>query len=138
MGIQDFLGLREFYSEDEIIKFVETSKNYNSAKEKLDQARALKIFQTSKQQTWLISTKERLYNILDDIEYSVPHISWSIPRTKIESGIAITTRSYKEKFGLVTIASHKNWIYSYELFKDSDIKKEIIDLISKTMQLSLT
>lgn len=138
MGIQDFLGLRDFYSKDEIIKFVKSSKDYSPAKEKLDQAQALKIFQTSKQQTWLISTKERLYNILDDIEYSVPRHSWSIPRTEIETSFVITTRSYKEKFGLVNIASHKNWIYSYELFKDSDIEKEIKDLVSRTMHLSLT
>lgn len=138
MKISDFLGRRDFYSENEIIQFVKNSKNYNPHKEILEQAKALKIFQTSKQQTWLVSTNERLYNILDDNRESEPHINWSNSREEIESYFVITTRSHKKNFGLVNIASHKNWIYSYDLFKDSDIRKEIIDLVSKTMKLTLT
>lgn len=137
MGFQDFLGRRDFYSEDVIIQFVETSINYNPSKEKLGQAKALKIFQTSKQQTWLVSTNERLYNILDDNREVSLYITWSIPRQDLvsdnEVDVAIFTRHYKENFGLVTIGSHKDWIYNYELFKDSDIRTEIQKLISSTM-----
>jgi len=125
-------------SKDEIIQFVKNYKYYNSNIEKLDQAIALKIFKTTIQQTWLVSTNERLYNILDDNRKDSLNINWSIPKIDIitnnKVSIDITTRDYKERSGLVHIGpKHKNWLYTKELFKDSDIKKEIHDLITRAM-----
>ena len=136
--IKDFLGRRDFLSEGEIIQFVKNSRNYNPNIEKLDQAKALKFFKTLKQQTWLVSTNERLYNILDDNREDSPNINWSILKqdliTNNKVSIDITTQPYKKRSGLVNIGpKHKYWLYSKELFKDSDIKKEIHDLITRAM-----
>ena len=125
-------------SKDEIIQFVKNSEYYNSNIEKLDQAIALKIFKTTEQQTWLVSTNERLYNIIDDNRKDSPNINWSIPKLDIitnnKVSIDITTRDHKERSGLVDIGpKHKNWLYTKNLFRDSDIKKEIHDLITKAM-----
>ncbi len=135
---KDLLGRRDFYSEDEIIKFVKNSKKYNPDIERLDQALALRIFHTSKQQTWVVSTNERLYNILDDNREDKPNINWSIPKRELVTNdkvsIDISTRSSTENTGLVNFGSrHKNWYYSKELFKDTDIEKEIKQLIIRAM-----
>lgn len=132
------LGRRNFYSEQDRIGVVKSSKNYNSSQEKLAHAKALKIFQTSKQQTWLVSTNERLYCILDDNRKDDLHINWSIPKRVLVTGnevsIKLETRDHSEKSGLVDIGSkHKNWLYSKKLFKDADIKTEIQKLITETM-----
>ncbi len=136
--INVLLGRRDFYSKNGIIKFVKNSKNYDSDKEDLDQADALKIFETSKQRTWLVSTNKRLYNILDDNRKNKPHINWSIPKRNIitdnKISLDIITHDYSEKSGLVDIGSkHEGWFYSKNLFNKSNIKKEIQNLIKRTM-----
>jgi hypothetical protein len=136
--LRALIGLRNFYSEAEIIEFVKESKDFDKNKESLNQALALKIFQTSKQQTWLVSTEDRLYNILDDIEYPEPHHNWSIPRTEIKNGLVTAYKPYKAKYGLVTIGSYHDWFFNRDLFIDSDISTEIKNLVNKTMHLSLT
>ncbi len=134
--IKDNIGRRNFYSENEIIKFVTKSKNYDYGIEKLDQAATLLIFQTSKQQTWLISTNKRLYCILDDNRKDEPQINWSIPKEDIHGkklSDEIYIRNYSEDIGLVDIGPKKNWLYSKKLFKKSDIKININQLLSKVV-----
>ncbi len=132
--IKDLLGRRDYYSENKIIGFVIKSKNYDSGLEKLDQAAALLIFQTSKQQTWLVSTNKRLYCILDDTRKDEPQINWSIPKEDLDGkkiSDEIYIRDYSEDIGLVDIGPKKNWLYSKKLFKKPDIKTSINQLLSK-------
>lgn len=131
---KDLIGRRDFLSKDEIIQFVKNSNEFDPNTEDLDKTTTLKIFQTSKQQTWLVSSKERLYNILDDNREEQPIINWSVPKQdlikKHEGIIDITIRDYKEKTGLVNIGPyHKNWLYTKKLFDEVDIKTSIIQVI---------
>lgn len=127
------LGRRDFYAQNDIINYVRKSKNYNSSKENLYQAKALKIFHTSKQKTWLILTNERMYCILDDNREEMPHVRWSIPKSDIIDGnkisIEIKIRDYSEKSGLVDIGPKVGWIFSKKLFTKIGIKKSIEKLI---------
>jgi len=131
------LGRRDFCSLNEIIDFAKKSKHYNSNKENLNQAKALKIFQTSKQKTWLVSTNKRLYCILDDNREEIPHVKWSIPKSDIidddKISIEIKTREHSEKSGLVDIGPKVGWKYSKKLFTKVNIKKSIKNLITETM-----
>lgn len=127
--VRDILGRRDYYSRDKIIQFVKNSKKFDSTLEELDQSAALLIFQTSKQQTWLVSTKKRLYCILDDNRETEPHINWSISN---DLKFEINVRDYPEEksIGLIEIGEKKNWLYSKKLFKKQDIKTSIFLLIS--------
>ncbi len=131
------LGRRDFCSLNEIISFAKKSKHYNSNKENLNQAKALKIFQTSKQKTWLVSTNKRMYCILDDNREERPHVKWSIPKSDIidddKISIEIKTREYSEKSGLVDIGPKVGWKFSKKLFTEVNIKKSIKNLITETM-----
>jgi len=134
------LGRRNFKTKGEIIEFVKNSKNYNPKKEFLDDSEALLIFQTSNQQTWLVSTKERLYCILDDIRKDKPNINWSVPKERLTTedkvNVEIKIRDKSERTGLLDIGpNHRNWFFSKDLFKGVDINNMIRGLISKTMLL---
>ncbi len=133
--IAKLLGRRDFYSMNDIINFVRNSKNYSD--DNLKKAEALKIFLTSKQKIWLISTNKRMYCILDDNRKDEPKVKWSIPKSVMLSGnetsIEIKSRDYSENSGLLSIGENKGWLYSKKLFKGSDIKKEIENLIKRTM-----
>lgn len=139
MGIVPIiLGRRNFKTKDEIIEFVKNSKNYDPKKEFLHDSEALLIFQTSNQQTWLVSTKERLYCILDDIRKDEPNINWSIPKGRLVSkggvNIEIRAGNKSEKTGLLDIGTdHRNWLFSKDLFEQVDISNSIRSLINKTM-----
>jgi hypothetical protein len=139
MSVASFLlGRRPFAERSEIIEFVKNSENYDPEKDDLSKADALLIFQTSKQQTWLVSSSERLYCILDDLRKDKPHINWSMPKATIISAgkinLQIKTRDETVNSGLVDIGpTHTNWYFSKRLFSKVPIKKSIYDLIQKTM-----
>ena len=62
-----FIGRSDFASPEEIKEFIRRSKNFDKSKEDPSTAHPLLIFKTSKQQTWLVATPERLYCVLDDL-----------------------------------------------------------------------
>ena len=133
-----FLGYRDFMSKSEITSFIRKSKHFDAQKEDPKDAGALLIFQTSKQQTWIVSTSERLYCILDDIRKDNPNINWSMPKDAILKGnrmtLDITTREKSDKTGLVDIGSkHRNWLFTKWLFENTKIEDRIQDLIYRKM-----
>ena len=135
--IAKLLGRRDFYKQQEIIDIVRNSKHYNSQVENLSQAEALKIFQSSKQRTWLVSTNERMYCILEDNRKEIPCVRWSIPKNNLIYGnkvsIEIKTQNYSEKSGFIDIGQRHDWLYSKKLFNKIDIDTSIQNLIAKTM-----
>ncbi|VVB85172.1 Pentapeptide repeats (8 copies) [uncultured archaeon] len=135
---KDFLGRRDYLSKDEIIEFVKNSKNYDSSREKLAETAVLLIFQTTKQQTWLVSTNEKLYCILDDNRENKPYIDWSIPKRVLIEGKSLSKeikiREHSDDIGIVDIGPKKDWFYSKKLFKNSDIKTSIIHLVKENLK----
>lgn len=128
----------EFRSEKDIKEFIVHSKNYNSELESSTNSSAVIIFETSKQKTWLVSTSERLYCILDDTRKDKPNINWSAPKNLLISNsqvmLKISSKDKTKTAGLVDIGeNHKNWLYTKSLFRDEDIESKIKNLISHSM-----
>ena len=133
-----FLGRREFLSDTEIAQFIRNSVNFNNDKENPDNAKTLKFFSTSKQHTWLVATKHRLYCILDDIRKPKPHINWSISRDKIFDGdnlkINIRIKERSEYIGKLDFGkNHQDWLYSKSLFEDSPANQSVEDFLKSSM-----
>jgi hypothetical protein len=131
-------GRADFESKTEITQYVRNSKNFSPATEDPSKAEALLIFSTSKQHTWLVSTSERLYCILDDLRKDRPHINWSMPRSRLFDGkkfIAnIRTREKNEVTGLLDVTeSHQDWLYTKRLFSEVPLEKRVRDLLTSTM-----
>ena len=125
-----------FRSEEDIKLWIKNSKNYQG--EDIRSAEILLIFSTSKQRTYLVATPESLYCILEDVRKSKPHINWSMPKKALisngEVAISISFRDKSEKTGLVDIGStHKNWLFTKKLFRDSDIASSIKEFIVRAM-----
>ncbi len=92
---------------------------------------ALLIFQTKKQQTWLISTNRQLFCILDDEDTrrSRKLIQW---RISLDEAEPIIVRFYKPDVGLINIGKHENWLYSVRLHPiPNQLETEIHSLISQ-------
>jgi len=104
---KNILGYRNFWGEEEIKELIRRSKAFDSANESPSSSLSLLIFQTSKQQTWLVSTSERLYCILDDIRKPRPKIQWSSKKQSLSPDgnyeSVIVTGPKSEKSGLVDI-----------------------------------
>jgi len=129
---------RDFHSEKDIKEFIVHSKNYKSELESSTNSSAVVIFETSKQKTWLVSTSERLYCILDDTRNEKPNINWSTPKKALifnnQVILKISSKDKTKMAGLVDIGeNHKNWLYTKSIFKDEDIESKIKNLISHCM-----
>ena len=133
-----FSGRADFESRIGITEFIRNSKNFNPQTEDPREAEALLIFSTSRQHTWLVCTKERLYCILDDLRTDNPHINWSIPKRQLISGgevsIKLRSRNRSEFAGLVDIGDeHPNWLYTKRLFSSESVEDQIRALIRRNM-----
>jgi hypothetical protein len=130
-----FLGRREFKSAEQIAEAVRESLNFDPKIEETSRAESLLIFQTSKQQTWLVATKAMLYCVLDDLTEDFTKVQWSIPAQRLVSHgrliIPISTHNKTERTGLVNIGEHQNWYFSRQLFTDESIEQRIRQLLSR-------
>ena len=131
-------GLREFKQDSEIKKCIVLSKNISLDKEKAELAGAVVFFQTSKQQTWLVCTHERLYCILDDRIKDEPHINWSMRKSELvtnnEVTLDIRTHDKSAETGLIDLGpKHTGWLYSKRSFLYRGIEDSVRDLISSQM-----
>jgi hypothetical protein len=131
------LGRGEFMSPGDIIQAIRESPNFNSDSEDLAKAEALLIFQTSKQQTWLVATGARLYCVLDDLRRSFKPVRWSLGAKELASYEnlpgGISARDSNERVGLLNIGPRHNWLYSKKLFTSKSIEDEVKDLIRRQM-----
>lgn len=139
-GIRGFFdGRDELLSKELIIKRIEAVPDFDPASESIENAEALLIFQTSRQQTWLVSTEERLYCLLDDKLKREPESRWTVPRSELVDGhqfvLPIETRDNSPSTGLVDLGpKHKNWYFSKPLFDGGpSVATAIAELVSKKM-----
>ncbi|MCY0095050.1 hypothetical protein [Hoeflea ulvae] len=125
---------RPFLTPDQIRNVITQSVNYPSH-DGTDpaRARALLLFQTSVQQTWLVRTERRLYCILDDRRKPTAHINWSMAMSEIVHNddllleISLDEQSpVSSKSGLVHFGpSHRNWLYSKKLFASEPLAEQL-------------
>ena len=141
MGLRKFLlGQNEFKSPNEIIQVLRDSPNFDPAKEDTATAEALLIFQTSKQQTWLVATRARLYCVLDDLRRSFTRVQWSIGAEKLTQAgnvaAQVSTLDRTTRTGLLEINERRNWLFSKKLFTNRSLEDEIKGLIRRQMLFS--
>ena len=125
-------GNRPFASENEIPIFIK--RDDRSSGDSLADVRSLKIFDTSKQHTWLVASSERLYCVLDDVSKDEPRVQWAISKTELRDKngdlqVRATSRSRYKSTGLLDIAHHRNWLFSKSLFSPSSLKEAVKELV---------
>lgn len=135
--VESLLGYRSFSSEMEIVDSIRKSNDYDSSTESTEDAGSLLIFDTSRQHTWLVATKERLYFILDDTRKPAPEVKRSVRRcdlkTKTDGSVAVNTRSKSAAVGLVDVGlRRRGWLYSKDLFSQRPIEDAIYELLAAT------
>lgn len=135
-----FLGQPEFKSPQEIIELVAESPQFDSQQESAQQAEGLLIFQTSRQQTWIVVTRLRLYCVLDDIGKGFTRVQWAIPREQCVANEQVTLPveahergEPSDRSGLVDIGGHRNWLFSKKLFTTESITDKLRAVIAQCM-----
>lgn len=125
-------GNRPFASENEIRKCIHADHRFSD--DNLADAHLLKIFDTSKQHTWLVVSSEHLYCVLDDVRKDNPRVQWAISKAELrdENGNIQMSTSPVSKYrniGLLHIAHHRNWLFSKKLFPNSSLESAVKKLI---------
>jgi hypothetical protein len=137
MLVNFLLGKRDLLNPEEIAEQVKNAPEFNATKENPATANLLLLFKTSRQQTWLVVTPERLYCILDDVREPRPEVRWSIAKAEIISNgeliLPISVREHSRNSGRLDIGSHKNWLFSKALFAAIPVQEAITALIRKQM-----
>lgn len=134
MKLADFYsGQRPFSTDNEIVSTVKSSKYFNAINEDLSKAKKIQLLDTSKQRTYLISTKERIYKVLDDRRSDHPKITWSRKIDKVFEGhtlkASLEPRS-ERSFNLVFDASPDRLnLVSKKLFANIEFDEAISKLI---------
>jgi hypothetical protein len=123
------LGRRELWPKEQVRDLIKEAKEFQASLEDPAQATALCIFETGSQRTWLVATASRVYCILDDARKPKPEVRWSAAKKDMGGrDVKVETESDKklpDRFGRVHIAGHKDWMYSKDLFRKTDVAEEI-------------
>lgn len=128
-----YSGERPFSSDEKITSTVKWSKYFNANDEDLTKAKKIQLLDTSKQRTYLISTKKRIYKVLDDRRSDRPKIKWSREIGKVFEGktFKASLEPHSERsFNLVfNVSPERQNLVSKKLFANIDFDKAISKLI---------
>jgi hypothetical protein len=135
-----FLGSRGFASLDDIKPVVAKTPEYDAKRENIEDARALLIFATSKQQTWLVATSVKLYCVLDDLRDKAPVVWWHLlyeigPEGSVSlftderEVVYIHAAERSPESGVIIFGPYKEWLYSLKLFTSMPIEESICRLL---------
>jgi len=135
------IGSRGFASVDEILLTV--SRYAEDTQDKgAENAKALLIFITSRQQTWLVATRRKLYCVLDDLRDEEPRVWWdysveySLDQKKFflsdNEGKPVSVE-FREQPGETSILriNSQDWQYSNKLFTPVSIQESLGRLIAE-------
>jgi Cdc6-like AAA superfamily ATPase len=128
--------MNRFSTQQEIRQLIEqTDFPGQEGKQVLD---TLLLFRTSKQRTWLATTEELLYCVLDDEKTRAKDrlIQW---RLSLELAHPIRTKPSSKRPGgrVIDIGPKRNWIYSTRLHPDpGQLERNIADMIRRAHELS--
>lgn len=98
----------------------------------------LLVFKTSKQKTFLIAKGKRIECHLDDIRPNRGGHQWTLSGDEItrilKAGDYAVNPGYRARTGMFSIGSHKNWLYSKQLFPEPEyLHGALTDLMNKTL-----
>jgi hypothetical protein len=119
---------REFLNPEQIKDSITKSKAYED--EGVQDTRALLIFSTQTQQTWLVASTRRLYCILDDRRRPTAGIQWTMSLPEARKG-PIESREYRGRTGFLDIGRRRDWLYSKNLFSQNGVVRAVESLLSR-------
>jgi hypothetical protein len=138
-GILEAVSFRSFWTEDQIKRFLARYVEHavavlhpqlSAGPVDVQTLRALLIFSTSKQHTWLVADQFTLWCILDDRRREEPKVPWSTGRDKVEPIRA--SLHYSQDSGVLYLGARtKEWLFSKCLFRGTD------DIVESVRQLVL-
>jgi hypothetical protein len=131
-----FLGRTgSFKSAEEIVDVVTRYRSFDQSVEDASHAEALLIFHTSKQQTWLVATNQRLYCVLDDLPGAFTKVQWSMQKSSLTRdgnvAVPISHRDRTDKTGLLDLGERRGWLFSKRLFERESIEDRVRRLIGE-------
>lgn len=125
---RSLLGYREFWEPGAIRGLIERDPGFDRTQESAAAARTLLIFETSKQRTWLVATRLRVYCVLDDVRKERPRVQWSVAKA---DAAHVETRPKTDQTGVVDVGKRNHWwLYSTRLFTEKPIEQQISELIA--------
>ena len=111
------------------IEIIDVINNSGSLAENESVEKALLIYSTELQQTWLVSTRNRVFCLLNEKETRKDRqfISWNASKDSLKP---ISTHKYKKYTGLLDLKNHAGWLYTYRLFpQPEDILRKVHELL---------
>ena len=98
----------------------------------------LLVFKTSKQKTYLIAKGDRIECHLHDTRPNRGGHQWTLSGNEIsrilQLGDYAVNPGYRARTGMFSIGSHKNWLYSKQLFPEPEyLHGALTDLMTKTI-----
>ncbi len=125
---------RGFAPEDMITGCIAGSNNFDPY-EDLESAGGFVLFDGAVTRVWLIATRLRLYNIIDDRREKGPRINWSISRSRLykKGAIILEVREDSKGKDLVDIGYRKGCAFSPGLFAGVGLKERILALLKEKM-----
>ena len=130
-GILAAVTQRDFWSERRILDHAtrtveETAKRLYTSLPDADRARAkvllraMLLFSTSKQRTWLVTDGCTLYSVLDDVRREEPSVQGLATGPDLQPVRAQYDQS--PETGVVYFSKNgKDWLFSKDLFPDGDV-----------------
>ena len=143
-GILAAVSQRDFWSQEQIKDFVRQSSEKrmqasysrtvdpNEGIEPKD-LRAMLIFVTEKQQTWLVASALTAYCVLDDRSREEPRILWTkrLADTLPVQIAEVQDRNWAAKAGVLRFGNaSKAWMYSKDLFAYEDVQHAVRRFLS--------
>lgn len=81
-----YSGQRLFSGDKAIISALKSSTLFDESTENLDRTKNIQLLGIPKQRTYLISTAQRVYKVLDDRRIDSPKVTWSRQINKVFEG----------------------------------------------------
>ncbi len=140
-GILAAVSQRAFWSETRILDLVRNRDDrivnalYGHADEGRSlgpprDLRAMRIFASEQQQTWLVVDNRMAYCVLDDRRREEPRVQWG---TKVENALPVRAdENWSAGAGALRFGTRtKQWLYSKDLFKSESVSDAINRFLSR-------
>lgn len=143
--LRDFVELereRSFASPKDIETSIEKFTGFQRGEEPSANRELLLIFESSKQRTWLVATKQALYCVIDLLSEPEPRARWRIGREHIFSNkdgvfLSIQTEKYSDSAGHLVIDEKRPRLYSRRLFTDFPVEQRVKSLLLKALDVEI-
>ncbi len=122
-----------YYTHAGLIDFIQRSSYLVPEEETRE---VLALFRTKDQRSWLVSTNQALFLLLDDAKTRARQglVQWKEPLQEIQN-VRARPRADKRYSGLVDIGPRQNWLYSFSIHpKPDELTAAILGMVKRAMR----